>query len=82
MGLLDSYFPECRYGHGHMDLVAGRQSSMFALIEVGLLGMVNPAFGMAVRVFRCKTCNYIELRDIPQSEFNQTIQAGHGTNTN
>jgi len=82
MGLINVYDPECRHGHGKMKLAMGRQTSMFALIEVSQTGMVNPGYGMAVRVFHCPVCNYMELQDIPQSEFNQSIGANRGTNSN
>ena len=62
-----SVTPECKYGHGPIEPQnANSDSGYWSLHSAGLNGALGRRI-FIVKVFKCKTCGYIELFD-PEPE--------------
>jgi len=63
----------CKNGHGPMQAQSHAGSDWFGVQSVKRDGSfsVNPA--VILRLYRCDSCGYIELQDVPQDEFDASV---------
>lgn len=72
--------PECRYGHGALVSAENTpdpsiEAPWFAVMAVRVDGTVTDDASYIFRIYKCTTCTYMEMHDLPQQEFDDSIKA-------